>query len=105
MTPTSDTSQKSRKSRQSQKQEQVRHSQTGMTVHGLSGKEGRNWLRHRLRRWNERKLTPGEQFEERNRSHASKEKQISREAFESTTPGPSELKGPKTSEMTEKPQR
>jgi len=46
-----------------------------MTVHGLSGKEGRRWLRYRLRRWYDRKLTPGEQFE-MNRSQEGKGKQI-----------------------------
>ena len=51
-----------------------------MTFYGLSGKEGRNWLRHRLRHWRGRKLTPGEQFEEKNRSQAGDNKKIDPEA-------------------------
>jgi hypothetical protein len=101
--PPSDTSKQSHKSLRSHRiqkspsPEQIRNSQPGMTIHGLSGKEGMNWLRHRLRHWRSRELTPGEQFEEKSRSQADKERIVDREA--------SEPKGQGLSEMTEQIQR
>lgn len=96
-TPTSDISHTSRKS---QGQEQVRNSQPGMTVHGLCGKEGRKWLRHRLRRWHDRKLTPGEQFE-KNRSQEGKGKKMVPNASETMSSEPTGMISPKLSEMAE----
>jgi hypothetical protein len=73
-------SQRSYSIQKSPRPEQMRNPQPGMTIHGLSGKDGRNWLRHRLRRWRERELTPGEKFEEKNRSQANIERKMGQEA-------------------------
>jgi hypothetical protein len=73
-----------------------------MTVHGLSGKEGRKWLRHRLRRWYERNLTPSEQSGD-NRSHSGKEKKMSPVASKTMSPEPSEVMDPEPSKMAEQP--
>jgi hypothetical protein len=71
-----------------------------MTIHGLSGKEGRKWLRHRLRRWYERNLTPSEQSDD-NRSHSGKEKKMGLVASKTMSPEPSEVMDPESSKMAD----
>lgn len=71
-----------------------------MTVHGLSGKDGRKWLRHRLRRWYERKLTTGE-LSEKSRSSEDKEKKMGLETSETTSSRPSNMMSLETTERAE----
>jgi hypothetical protein len=71
-----------------------------MTVYGLSGNEGRKWLRHRLGRWHDRKLTPGEQFD-KSKGQERKGKQLfpkPSETMSSERPG---MMSPKLSETME----
>jgi hypothetical protein len=69
-----------------------------MTVHGLSSREGRKWLRHRLRRWQEIKHTPSKHAEE-NKGQKGKEEETGLEISEMISPEPSEMMNPDTSEM------
>lgn len=102
-----DTSPQSEQSEHSQKSQNSRNnSRSGMTVHGLSGEDGKKWLRHRLRRWRARKLSLGEKFEESNRSQTSKERRASRETSEVMKSKPSEItsaepSGFKSSELSD----